>query len=289
MLEAMASGLKIINEGRGAGIADPKNFSWTGSYSDTGWSATINGQLGASTLVLDYIGTTIQDSSGIATKTIITGGGSLGSEPISTFAEVNWGYDGTFYQTLAYEEQGQLGTNTLKWWVKALEALGGAAIGSVGGIGVGTLTGAAAGISLSEKVASSTESVGSFITPEPSEPGLPVPGDWSALLNEPVGANMLLTAVFADGRLIAIDEGLVTIDGTWTGGTVGGSITAISAVPLPATIWLFILGFLVLLLLTHNQKGQSARRYRQSIPDTRWGLSYPEWHAGIPQRTHTDD
>lgn len=249
MLEAMANGVQIINEGRGGGIADPKTFSWTGSYSDAGWSATISGQLGSSTLALAYTGTTVLNGSGIATSTSITGSGNLGSEPISISALVNWGHDGTLYQTLAYEELGQLGSNTLKWWVKALEALGGAAIGSVGGIGAGTVAGAVAGISLSEKFAKKEENTGAFTPPEPADPSLPVPSDWLAVLDGPVGANMLRTAVYADGSLTANSEDLVTIDGFWSGGTASGSISAVSAVPIPAAIWLFASGFLA--LLTH--------------------------------------
>ena len=237
MLEATTNGYFMIQQEYGL---DPTSTAtWSGTYDEEGWSSTLTGTLYARPLRVDFSGkaTSAADAVTIA----FTGTGlNEPDDQITIEGSAIWYYDAptATYTHMDYEDSGLVETPVLKWWHKALEAVGGGIIGGLaGGIG-GVLGGAAAGVSLSEAIFESTTD-GSDPPEPPGVGALPVVPDWDATLTYVPESDEIITRVLGDGTLNANVRDFVTLAGDWDAGLASGTA---AVVPEPFTLSLLILG-----------------------------------------------
>ena len=248
MLENVSNGFFMIQQEYG--IDPASSIGWSGTYSDDNWTAAITGTLYGTPLVLNYTGALTGGPPSDVTVDYSGTGSIDGTQTITINGFSQWHYDGPLgaYVSASFEDQGTVDTPKLKWWHKALEALGGGVIGGMaGGIG-GVLGGAQAGVSLSkaifEKSVSPTGDPPN--PPNPGDPALPQGINWEDLVSTPPynpSPTEILTRVFGDGNMDANVRNVVAIEGTWAGGSASGTG---QIVPEPGTLALLGIGGLML-------------------------------------------
>jgi len=243
MVETLSSGYWMIQQEYG--IDTSSSVGWSGTYSETGWTGGINGTLYGSSVRLDYTGTsTLEGNDDLSLVYQATGAIDV-TQTITVNGTGLWTFDAPtgLYTTLYLEDQGLVDTPKLKWWAKALEAVGGGAIGFLGGGWGGVLDGAQAGIALSGAVFGST--IDNTDPPEPSAPALVAVSDWNALVDYDPASDEIISRIFGDGTLNGNVRSQVLLNGTWNGGVAGGTA---STVPEPMTMSILAVGGAVAML-----------------------------------------
>jgi hypothetical protein len=253
-IEASTSGLTTIVDSQGAGLSQ---LSWSGTFSDSGWTYSGFGVLAGKAVNLVYTGA-LTGSQGANITVTFSGTGSLGSDPLLMGGMTTWVFDPSLndYAAMDFEQLTKIGSGSLWGWIVGAETVGGGVIGgaaglaggvvataATGGLGVGAgvaltaggaLGGAAAGVGISAGVKSL---LGPSPPPKPSASARPVfPGTPTPLLATP---GMIYTAVSVGGNLAGSDlNGNIISSGSFdvTSGRFNGSSTTIPEPPTFATI-----------------------------------------------------
>ena len=250
LLETLSNGYWMIQQEYG--IDTSSSVSWSGAYNETGWTGGIDGTLYGTSVKVDYTGTsTVQGDHSV--RVAYQGAGAIGGTQTVTVTGTGlWEYDAAsgLYTSLYLEDQGRVDTPVLKWWHKALEAVGGGILGGMaGGVG-GVIGGATAGVALSEAIWESTVDGGD--PPIPGNPALIAVPDWDATITYVPDSDEIISRIFGTGNLDANVRNQVILNGTWNSGVAGG--TAVT-VPEPMTLSVLAAGAGAVVLRRRRGKG----------------------------------
>ncbi|MEO1007480.1 MAG: GC-type dockerin domain-anchored protein [Planctomycetota bacterium] len=226
MVESVLHGVAMEATFGGVGPADGA-LDLFGTFDASFWSAQGNGVVGGGDMSLQYSGELLATPDGLESPA--NGSGQWAGDVWNSSIVGLWTLDdtGTELVALDYDEVADDGGALKpKWWVKALEAIAGGAIGSIGGVGVGTIEGAIAGVNLSNLIFSDTSATGD---PPAGRPG----ADVTIEMSPPIDADQIVVVVAGDGRVEGHHRSGTTsvrFVGEWfvdpgTGGQVTGTIT----------------------------------------------------------------
>ena len=231
LVEATATGYCMIQTDLGL---DPQGtFSWSGTFDATGWTSSVSGTLYGSAFSLDYSGSSLSMPSGDVEVSFV-GTGMRGVDPIAIAGTAMWELDPmtSTFVTMVYDSQGSVDdpggpVPRVKWWVRALEILGGGGAGAASGIaggpwtiGLGAFSGAVIGWAVSEEFAQ--VSTDGSDPPQPPTPSLPDVSHWFMTGDLVLGPNQLYTSVSGAGTLEANLFNEVQMSGTWSSGSAVG-------------------------------------------------------------------
>ena len=242
-------------------------ISWTGSYSNSGWTYTGTGSFGGTLLSMNYSGA-LSGSDGSDITVSIAGTGFLGSQPLFMNGSTQWFYDTATndYLAMTFAQETKIGANSWWGWVVGTELIlgvgagvvsglvaGGAITVGTGGSGapVGVAAGVKAGVVVGAAATVATTAISAAVKTTLAEdqhaaalpPAKPSDSDLFSPLNQG-------TLVADNGALYADDmNSLYRSTGSYATGAFSG--TTIS-VPEPATAWL-ICGGLFGLLATRKK------------------------------------
>jgi hypothetical protein len=220
MLEAMANGYYQIQQE--FGLDPASTINWTATYNATGWTGSVIGTLYNKSLTINYSGVTAYGANQNATNTF-SASGVNGTNAITINGAAVWVYNPVTggYTNMDFEDHGDVETPRLKWWVVAVEVVGGGAVGALFDDGAGALAGAALGLSISAAGAKN-----SINGPDPTNPGTPTRPSLPATVDEGVSfvpaTNQLVTRVFGTGTENANVRNQVFLSGNWASGHASG-------------------------------------------------------------------
>jgi hypothetical protein len=220
MLEAMANGYYQIQQEFGL---DPKStITWTATYSETGWTGSITGRLYNQSLTLNYTGTTVYDVGQNASNTF-SASGAYGTNGITINGTAALGYNVATggYTNMNFQDQGDVETPRLKWYVVAAEVIVGGAVGGVLDDGAGVLAGASLGVDISDKLSANTTDGSSALYPG-TPPAPAPPATVNAALSFVPGTNELVIRVFGTGVENANVGNQIVLSGNWANGQASG-------------------------------------------------------------------
>jgi len=239
MLEATADTYFAIQQEFGTDI--DSTIDWTGTYDENGWSSSVTGTLYGDPLSINFSGTGVTLPGG-EYEIAITGSGAVfepgNTQAIGMSATGTW-FEGSsgFFETFEYESTGSIDTPALKWWKKAIEAVGGFIVGGALGSddfnGMNGLKGAKAGIELSKAFTNQTIST-TGTPPDPTDPGwptAPIVGNFPSVAYGPIASDEISTSVLSDGSLRARVANGVELNGTFSTGTVSGTGRSLKGAP----------------------------------------------------------
>ena len=250
MVETLSSGYWSIQQE--FGIDTNSTVNWLGTYSETGWTGEINGTLYGSSVRVNYTGHSTLEANGDVSLVYQAGGAIDLTQTVTVNGTGLWTFDPAtgLYTSLYLEDQGLVDTPKLKWWQKALEAIGGGVVGGLAGGWGGVLEGAQAGVALSGAVFGST--VDGTNPPEPGAPSLPAVPDWDATLTYEPASDEIISRIFGTGDLNGNVRNQVILTGTWSGGDASGTA---ATVPEPMTMSVLAVGAGAVFLRRRRRKG----------------------------------
>jgi hypothetical protein len=220
MLEAMANGYYLIQQEYGL---DPAStITWTATYSEAGWTGSITGRLYNQSLTLNYTGTTVYDV-GQNASNMFSASGSFGTNGITINGTAVLGYSSATggYTNMVFQDQGDVETPLLKWWVAPAEVIVGGAVGGSLADGSGILAGASLAVNISKEVSSI-----SVNGPDPTNPGTPTtaapPANMTDALSFVPATNQIVTHVFGSGAEYANVGNQIVLNGNWANGQASG-------------------------------------------------------------------
>ncbi|MEX2631213.1 MAG: PEP-CTERM sorting domain-containing protein [Tistlia sp.] len=180
----------ITNGGAAIGAG---GISWSGAYSDAGWSYAGAGVFGGVPLTMNYTGI-LSGSDGTDVTVSFDGSGLLGSQPLLMNGTTTWLFDtgAGDYLTMEFAQQTKIGTDSFWGWVVGAEFLAGIGAGVVSGLiaggaitlgtgGAGAPAGVAAGLKTGLIVGGAatvgatavSAAVKTTLTPDPTPPPPP--------------------------------------------------------------------------------------------------------------------
>lgn len=237
MMETSLSTFRMLQEAKGYDYGVP--VYWTGDFSETGWSYSMNGILLGESLSLSMTGSLSGNPSNGETITVtFSGTGTWGSGSISTQGSTVWYYDTQEqgYVRMDYEDSGELLGSWWRWVVRGAEVLGGV----VAGVATRNWK---VGVTVGTTAWTISDMVFEVVSP-PEEPKKPKPdppppdtqpGDPRYQWNEINGSNNTIIKIWYPTR------GGGQIERKNGGGRVTGQS---QAVPEPTTLLLFSCGLM---------------------------------------------
>ena len=220
MLEAMANGYYQIQQE--FGLDPASTITWTATYSESGWTGSITGRLYNQSLTLNYTGTTVYDGGQNASNTF-SASGSYGTNAITINGTAALAYNVATggYTNMNFQDQGDVETPRLKWWVVAAEVIVGGAVGGALDDGAGVLAGAQLAVDISDKLSDNKTDGSAAINPG-TPPAPAPPATVNAALTFVPGTNQLVTRVFGTGVENANVGNRVALHGNWANGQASG-------------------------------------------------------------------
>lgn len=139
------------------GVRQSSTIQWSGTFSESGWNATISGSVDNKSFLVNYTGS-LTGNLGEDITISFSGGGSYDSKPVSVLiGQSQYFYNSEFdgYSAMNFDQLVQVNDNPAWLWFVGAEALVGGVVGAVatdGGLGVRTdafFAGAATGLLVS--------------------------------------------------------------------------------------------------------------------------------------------